>query len=67
MSEHVFKLDIYSRENIEKTISVYKPFTQVEKTEQDDSVILRFEKCKYSEEQTVKEFENYLIGLESTK
>lgn len=31
-----------------------------------DYAIITFWKCKYDEEQTIKEFENYMIGVENS-
>ena len=57
--------DIYSKEAIVKAISDYKGIAKIRLQEKDSGYVLTFTLCKYGEERTVKEFENYLIGLEN--
>ena len=65
MVECNFNLEIYSYESIKKTEQAYKDYARIKETRTDSAVILRFDKCKYPEDITVKEFENYLICVEN--
>jgi hypothetical protein len=58
--------NVYSDATIEKTMLAYKnhAITTVHYTQ--DYAIITFWKCKYDEEQTLKEFENYMIGVENS-
>ena len=47
------------------TIEAYKYITDVNLQDQSDYWILQFENCKFEENRTIREFENYLIGLEN--
>ena len=58
--------EIYSIETIYKTIDVYKNYADISFELNDLDVKLFFDKCRYDELLTVKEFENYMIGLENT-
>ena len=57
---------IYSDESIAKTILAYKDFAVTSVSNKKDYVVITFWKCKYDEDQTVKEFENYMIGVENS-
>lgn len=65
MIEIRLNLGIYSVENIKKTCLIYDKFAEITLQEEKDYMILNFSACKYSEELTIKEFENYLIGVEN--
>lgn len=58
--------EIYSRENILSTISAYRDYATIILNDVNDKYELIFRKCKYSKKITIKEFENYLIGLENS-
>lgn len=59
-------LEIYSKENIELARTAYKNISKTVVAYKGNYAKLRFIFCKYTEEKTVKEFENYLIGLENS-
>jgi len=56
---------IFGRSSIEKAVNDYGDFANSAVSETDKYWILQFSDFKYDEEQTVMEFENYLIGLEN--
>ncbi len=56
---------IFGRSSIEKAVNDYGDFANIAVSETDKYWILQFSDFKYDEEQTVMEFENYLIGLEN--
>lgn len=58
--------DIYSDENIKLAKEAYKSLAKITVSTDLQYVKLRFLKCKYEETRTIKEFENYLIGLENS-
>lgn len=58
---------IYSCDNIDKTIEVYKDYADIIEKDAFGYTILLFYNCRYDERYTIKEFENYLIGLENSK
>ncbi len=58
--------DIYSESNIKQTISVYKNYAVIKLKKRENRWVLTFRKCRYDEQLTVKEFENYLIGTENS-
>ena len=55
--------EIYSFEIISETMDAYRDFAKFRLKDQEHYWILAFDQCKYEEEITAKEFENYLIGL----
>ena len=57
---------IYSDDTIEKTLLVYKNYAVTTVHYKRDYAIITFWKCKYDEDQTMKEFENYMIGVENS-
>lgn len=59
------KEDLYCEDNIIGCIRAYKSLAEIIYKKDADYWILSFKNCKYGEERTVKEFENYLIGLEN--
>lgn len=58
--------ELFSLDNIKEAESVYKGFAKISIIPEDRYYVVRFKHCKYDEERTVKEFENYLIGLENS-
>lgn len=56
--------EIFREENIQTAINAYKKIAQITYVENNVYWILEFRKCKYDEQVTEHEFENYLIGLE---
>lgn len=57
--------DIYSEKNLSRALNAYEGYGVITVSDTEDSWNLEFNKCKYEETRTVKEFENYLIGLEN--
>lgn len=57
---------LFSVENIEKTAVVYKEYARINIKTENMYYRVSFDKCKYDEDRTIKEFENYLIGLENS-
>lgn len=58
--------EIYSYEKIKYVMDIYKEYARIKILNEEDKFILIFDKCKYEEKTTIREFENYLIGLENT-
>lgn len=61
-----FNRNVYSDETIERTMKVYKKHAITTISYKKEYAIVCFWKCKYDEERTVSEFENYMIGVENT-
>lgn len=57
---------IYSDESIAITLKAYQGYAVATVKYKKDYAIVTFWKCKYDEEQTIKEFENYMIGVENS-
>ena len=57
---------VYSDDTIEKTMVAYKNHAVTTVQYKRDYAIVIFWKCKYDEAQTIKEFENYMIGVENS-
>jgi hypothetical protein len=58
--------EIYSRKNVEGAREAYKKIAKIVIKEGKSHIRVIFLRCKYGEERTVKEFENYLIGIENS-
>lgn len=59
--------DIYSEDSVWQAISAYKGYANISMKSKNGYFFVTFSKCKYDEQRTVKEFENYLIGVENSK
>lgn len=57
---------IYSDKTIKSTMQAYQHLATITVQNIGDYTVLTFRKCKFDEERTVKEFENYLIGIENS-
>lgn len=57
--------DIYSTDNILKAVDAYRNLAKIQISRKRQIIKIVFWNCKYDEEITVREFENYLIGLEN--
>lgn len=66
MKKIILNNDIFSYDSIDKAIQAYKKIALIRKKCDGNKVVLTFWKCKYDEELTIKEFENYLIGIENS-
>ena len=58
--------EIYFIQNIQEALLAYKDYADINIKESATIVELSFKKCLYDENMTVREFENYLIGLENS-
>ena len=58
--------DIFSLEKINFTKKVYSEYADIKIENVERYWHLSFENCKYDEAVTVREFENYLIGMENS-
>lgn len=58
--------DIFSLEKINHTKKVYSGYADIMIENIEGYWHLSFENCKYDESLTVREFENYLIGMENS-
>ena len=65
MGKLILKNDIYSAVNIRSAIDAFSGLCSITEENTPDSVLLIFTTCKYDEDRTILEFENYLIGLEN--
>ena len=60
------KMEIYSYEAIRAATQDYSGLCSIKVTKADDEWLVSLSDCKYDEDRTALEFENYLIGLENT-
>lgn len=65
MKKIEFSCELFSEKNIEQALADYKKIANTSIKKSDKYYIVRFWSCKYNESRTIKEFENYLIGLEN--
>ena len=66
MTKVKLRSDVYTEESIKKVIAVYKTLADIVIEGQKDGYIrICFTNCIYDEKLTIKEFENYLIGVEN--
>ena len=67
MKKLELKKEIYSSTCLEMAIAAYSDYAKI--TVKNTLMIweLTFTKCRYGEDRTVKEFENYLIGMENNQ
>lgn len=61
-----YSKQVYSIRNIKAVANVYRDYATILIKDIGDRVSVTFEKCRFSEKRTVKEFENYLIGVENS-
>lgn len=57
---------VYSDETVKATMKIYQNYAVTTVKIKGDCAVLTFWKCKYDEEQTIKEFENYMIEIENS-
>lgn len=57
---------VYSDKSIHETMKVYKNYALMTVKYKEEYAIITFWKCLLDETQTVKEFENYMIGVENS-
>lgn len=58
--------EIYSVKKIEEVRKIYEEYAVIRIIHEKTKTVIIFDDCKYDEKQTMKEFENYLIGLENS-
>lgn len=58
--------EIYRYKSVMRAISAYNGLAKIKLVKNDNYYVLEFDQCKYDEDRTIKEFENYLIGVENT-
>lgn len=63
MNDLTLKKELFQLTNIEQTIDAFADLCTVLVSEQENTYICVFLDCRYDYENTVKEFENYLIDL----
>ena len=54
---------LYEEEYIRKAIIDYQNLTTIYLSEENTNFVCTFENCKYNVDLTIREFENYVIGL----
>ncbi len=57
--------EIYDEKSLSGAVEAYKGFAEIKIEDIGESWTVSFEKCINGEQITVKEFENYLIGIEN--
>ena len=58
---------IYSDHIVQEARKAYQGLADIYVKVTDDCFLITFNACRYNEETTVREFENYCIGLESKR
>lgn len=67
MNKLYLHTDIYSESSIKATCDAYKGYARIKIKWKEQYAELIFDKCKFEESITMKEFENYLINIENMK
>ena len=67
MNKLMLSKDLYEIQAIKKATDAFVELVQISVQEDENYYVCLFEKCIYSQEQTIKEFENYLIDLCNTR
>jgi len=66
MTKLKLRSDVYTEGSIKKVIAVYKTLADIViEGQKDGYMMICFTNCIYDEKLTIKEFENYLIGVEN--
>ena len=63
MNELRLKKELYSMPNIRQSILAFSDIATISVFERDETYICTISECRYDIEETVGEFENYLIDL----
>ena len=63
MTKLLLSKDIYKLSLINETASAFSTLAKISLYDDGSYIVCLFENCTYSKEQTIKEFENYLIDL----
>lgn len=67
MVKLLLSTEIYSEKNIRNTCNAYKDFAKIKMKRKGTYIELIFNDCRYDQNITMKEFENYLINTENMK
>ena len=65
MKQIIIKKEIISDTSLDCAIQDYSNLCVISIEERADAWKLEFSNCRFDEQRTVNEFENYLIGLEN--
>ena len=65
MKELQIRKEIYSAQSVLDAVAAYSGYARISVIEEAKYIQVSFTDCKYDEIRTVKEYENYLIGLEN--
>ena len=63
MSKVKINKNIFGKETVLRAMEEYSGIATINVNETDEYFDLDFDNCKYDQEETVKEFENFLIDL----
>lgn len=63
MNELLLSKDIYNISAIKQTISAFSELAKISLYNNASHYVCVFENCIYAQDETIKEFENYLIDL----
>ena len=63
MNKLFLSMEIYSREMVQATIVAFSELAEIEYYDEKGYYVCAFKKVVYQLEETIKEFENYLIDL----
>lgn len=66
MNKLKLNTNIFNKICIEKAIQAYENICSIKISEIDNYIICEFTNCIYDIEETIKEFENYVIDLMNT-
>lgn len=58
--------EIFSEKTVKQALRDYGNIAKTSLKNKGEYFIVTFWKCKFDEEQTLREFENYMIGLENS-
>lgn len=58
--------EIFSEETVKQALRDYGNIAKTTLKNERNYFIVTFWKCKFDEDQTLREFENYMIGLENS-
>ena len=65
MKQIIITKEIFSKTSLERAMQDYSNLCEFSIAEKADEWEVRFSNCRFDEQRTVNEFENYLIGLEN--
>lgn len=59
--------EIYSEESVKQAIQAYRDYATISTGSKRGHIFVIFSECRYDEQMSIKEFENYLIGVENSR